>query len=562
MHSVALIFLSVLLCSPLAAQRGGGAEILYQFDGFGTTRSFGNSFACAGDVDADGTPDLVIGDASAIGGWGLMHGEVYVYSGATGLRLHRITGHQGDSFGNCVDGVGDVNGDGYDDFIVGAPSTNVDSFQSSGSAYVYSGLDGALLFRFDGEAPAVVQSFGRAVSGLGDINHDGINDFLIGASGTIINNQSYVGSVFAYSGADGALLYRFDGDLQGDSFGYGIDDAGDVNADGVTDIYVGAASASRNGYVDAGLIRIFSGADGALLHEIIGEGYSRRLGASGGGAGDVNGDGFDDIVTSAHSQLGGLDGAALVYSGKDGSVLHRVDANNLYPEVCGPGDIDGDGFDDIALGSSNLNPGGPNSGAVYAISGATGSILHRFFVPNTSAQQLGWALAGACDINGDGLADIIAGAAGSLTGSGRIPGAIYVFSFDPQIHIDTYRISAAQGGPVTLDIDFPSAESGYQYRVLMSFSGTGPSSHGVLIPLTVDFMFHESSRGIYPFQNYSGMRGVLDLNGNATANINIGPNEIPARLVGRHCWFAAVISQSASMQAEFTSVAVPLKIGL
>ena len=139
----------------------------------------------------------------------------------------------GDRFGNSVSSAGDVNGDGFDDLIVGAQNDD-NNGTDSGSARVFSGADGSVLYNFDGDSAGDL--FGGSVSGAGDVNGDGFDDLIVGAQNDD-NNGANGGSARVLSGADGSVLYSFDGEI-GDGFGQSVSGAGDVDGDGFDDLIV------------------------------------------------------------------------------------------------------------------------------------------------------------------------------------------------------------------------------------------------------------------------------------------------------------------------------------
>ena len=155
-----------------------------------------------------------------------------------------------DWFGETVSGAGDVNGDGFDDVIVGAIFDD-NNGERSGSARVFSGVDGAVLYTFDGDSAG--DHFGRFVSGAGDVNSDGFDDVIVGAP-LDDNNGGGSGSARVFSGIDGSVLYTFDGDAANDILGVSVSCAGDVNGDGVADSIVGA---SGGGGIRGGYARVF-----------------------------------------------------------------------------------------------------------------------------------------------------------------------------------------------------------------------------------------------------------------------------------------------------------------
>jgi hypothetical protein len=178
-------------------------------------------------------------------------------SSALGQVIHvpsfPISGDSGgDNFGASVRGVGDVNNDGFDDLIVGA-NRDDNNGPSSGSARVFSGADGSILYTFNGDSAG--DQLGGSVSGAGDVNNDGFADFIVGAFGDD-NNGSASGSARVFSGVDGAILYAFNGDSQGDQFGISVSGAGDVNNDGFDDLIVGAPGDDNKGG-ESGSARVF-----------------------------------------------------------------------------------------------------------------------------------------------------------------------------------------------------------------------------------------------------------------------------------------------------------------
>ena len=159
------------LTAPLGAQGLGGVfEKHYTFDGAANGSRFGDSVAGAGDVNGDGFADVIVGARGA--------GSAYVYSGADGTVLRRFDGvAAGDRLGSSVAGAGDVNRDGFADVIVGAPRADAGGMDEAGSAYVYSGKDGTLLWQFDGAREYAY--LGSSVDGAGDVNRDGFADLIV-----------------------------------------------------------------------------------------------------------------------------------------------------------------------------------------------------------------------------------------------------------------------------------------------------------------------------------------------------------------------------------------------
>ncbi len=233
--------------------------------------------------------------------------------GSTQSHLYTFEGDSaGDGFGGSVSGAGDVNGDGYADLIVGAAGDD-NNGDFSGSARVFCGLKGSILYTFEGNFAG--DQFGITVSSAGDVNGDGYADLIVGALNDD-NNGMDSGSARVFSGLNGSILYTFDGDSSGDQFGRFVSGAGDVNGDGYADLIVGAASDDNNGDF-SGSARVFSGLNGSMLYTFSGKSSFGFFGTSVSGAGDTNGDGYADFIVGARNEgvFGMNSGSARVFSG-------------------------------------------------------------------------------------------------------------------------------------------------------------------------------------------------------------------------------------------------------
>ena len=312
---------------------------------------FGGSIAAVDDINQDGYQDIVIG---ASGG-----NAVFVYSGFDGSLILTISGSSEDyKLGHRVNGIDDINADGVPDIMAGLIS---DTTSLTQAARIYSGADGTVIREF------IMAGSGSAdppeVVSMGDINGDSISDILIGAK---LGDR---GKAFVYSGADGNLLYEFSDDMDNTLFARTLANAGDVNKDGINDIIVGARNDDTAGY-NAGAAYIYSGSNGAVLYTIYGESAWEVFGREVSGAGDVNGDGFADVIISSHGnsgQFGGdqVDNIVRIFSGKDGRVLMRfsrtfsLEINDLFGyRAIGIGDINGDNRAELAISAYQEKPGG------------------------------------------------------------------------------------------------------------------------------------------------------------------------------------------------------------
>ena len=385
---------------------GADGSVLYNFDGDSAGDEFGFSVSDADDVNGDGFADLIVGASGDDNNGEENSGSARVFSGSDGSILYTFNGDDmGDFMGRAIGRAGDVNGDGFADLIMGIPQDD-NNGEGSGSARVFSGVDGSLLYNFDGDTPGGI--FGRTVSVAGDLNGDGFADLIVGAP----NDGSGIARVF--SGVDGSVLFDFAGDSAGDGFGRPVNGAGDVDGDGVIDLIVGAPSDDNNGN-GSGSARVFSGSDGSVLYAFDGDSAGDILGRSVSDAGDVNGDGTDDLIEGfpLNDNNGADSGSARVVSGSDDSVLLNFDGDSAGDQfgaaVAGAGDVNGDGLDDLIVGAPLDDNNGTDSGSVRVLSGADGSVLYNFD-GDSAGDQFGATVVGAGDINGDGFDDLIVGA--------------------------------------------------------------------------------------------------------------------------------------------------------
>ena len=352
-----------------------------------------------------------------------------------------------------VAALGDVNNDGKADFVVGAPSAVVASV-ATGAVYVRSGLDGSLIYPITGD----IKGFGSAVARLGDVDADGVDDFVVGSPFAVNSLGKARGAVWGFSGKTGAVLFTQYGPKA--LFGTMVAGIGDVNADAKPDVLVGVPADD----VTASRMSLLSGTDGKVVWTLV-VANTRGFGIAGCSVGDLNADGVDDVLVGdylATNSAGDVAaGVATVYSGADKSVLRTYegeDTSDEFGTTCALiGDVDGDGKKDHLIGAARAPSSGTSLGAAYAFSGASGALIQKFQDPTLDGFYA-TRVADAGDVNGGGVRDFLIGFSANdgrdafvngafvHSGVGRVP--LYRFEGEPT---DTATVSLASLGDVTVD---------------------------------------------------------------------------------------------------------------
>ncbi|MBI1406162.1 MAG: hypothetical protein GC145_08565 [Caulobacter sp.] len=466
----------------------------FTINGVVAGQRLGFSVSSAGDINGDGIDDLIIAaPATRVNGMDYAGASYVVFGKAGGLGasfdLNTLDGANGfrlegaaayEQSNKSVATAGDVNGDGYDDLIVGSPY----GAGSEGGAYIIFGkataflptfalssLDGTDGFQVNGVSAS--SRAGWSVSSAGDVNGDGFGDVIIAGRDVHIGGITYAGAAYVVFGKASGFAAQTDlGDLDGtngfrlagvaqDDRVWAVASAGDVNGDGMVDLMIGAPQSDANG-ANAGSVYIvfgragpydasidLAGLDGATGFRITGAAADDRVGKAIASAGDLNGDGFEDIVIGSYAapnssgagrvyvvfgKAGGFD-ASFDLANLDGSNGFRLDGPTSSfsgAAVASAGDLNGDGLDDLLIGAWQLSAAGASAGGGYVVFGKTLGFAATlslaaldgtdgFNFNGVSGSRTGLSVASAGDVNGDGLVDIIVG--GYMAGGA---GAAYV----------------------------------------------------------------------------------------------------------------------------------------
>jgi hypothetical protein len=401
-----------LLCAAATALAAGGAflepdvRVLQQFDGEGS-QSFGWAVSTVAAPGHKHRLNALISEA--FNGPNFDQGSAHLYSSRTGRLIRRWDGNPGDLFSFSVADAGDLDGDKAHDVLLGAPASDI----ANGPGYldVYSGRTGVLLHRFVGEQAG--DAFGWAASSAGDVDGDGRPDILVGASA--FHSHANAGHAYIYSGRTYELIRTLTGDAQGDEFGSGVGMTADVNGDRVPDQIVGAREALAPDGRPRGKVYVYSGKTGTRLRTIAPPPLGVQFGSFFvAGVGDVNHDKTPDIYVGDYADRtnGIAAGRAAVFSGRDGTELwaRLGQAGDGLGPGRGAGDVSGDGRPDVIVGSFQASAGAPLAGKVEIFSGTDGSLL-RSITSTTPNENLGFDAVGIGDVDDDGTPDALLAAA-------------------------------------------------------------------------------------------------------------------------------------------------------
>jgi hypothetical protein len=423
--------------SPQAAVQGSDGAVSFVLawtaEGDESGDQFGFSVATAGDVDGDGDAEFVVGapvDEDTVRNEGIA--SLFYGSPAT----WRVGSSQfGSRFGNSVATAGDVDGNGYADIIVGAYRYRpAEQEPEVGAAYLFLGSAYGLSTTPSWMVPGPHKEaeYGFSVGTAGDVNGDGFDDVIVGAR-YYTEGQDHEGAAYVYYGSETGLSpaasWFYASDQADAHLGSAVGTAGDVNGDGYSDIVVGSPMYDA-GQTDEGVVFLFYGSDAGLSttpdRVIEGDEGGALFGASVAGAGDVNGDGYDDIAVGAPQFDTGEEdvGAVFVYHGSAGGLSGTPDwtaeagptGSRFGYSVGAAGDVNGDGYADLVVGAPGWEDSPkeePLEGGIFVFLGSSGglALAPAWRAEGDKAEAgLGHAVGTAGDVNNDGVDDIMAGA--------------------------------------------------------------------------------------------------------------------------------------------------------
>jgi len=498
---------------------------------------FGTSVASAGDIDGDGYDDVIIGVPDS-GGF-ISDGSALIYYGASGgipdPGSYASLWHASDTvvstynFGSSVDGAGDVNGDGYDDVIIGYPHYT-DGQNVEGAAFIYYGSSTRIKstnFVSEGIPDITLQSnqvgagFGYSVAHAGDLNSDGYDDVVVGAR-SYYNGVSSGGAAFIFYGSPNGIGSShvnntdpvtgikadilLSGDISFGFFGSSVASAGDVNGDGFGDLIIGEPNFSENQPEEGGALTFYGSGSGIISSDrndsdetngiradVVGGAGQPGVDAgwSVSSAGDFNGDGFSDVIIGVpHADFGQADeGVVFIHYGAADGDFRPLSSlrsgstgqtgSQFGSSVDSAGDINGDGYDDIVIGAPYYDDSvQTNEGTVFIFYGLAGGSIPSNTLPdvilqaNQADSKFGASVAGAGDLNADGYADVVVGAYQYDDLAQLDEGAGFVF-YGSANGIASSDPTAAIGADVVLQSNHAGARFGYSVDAAGDINGDG-----------------------------------------------------------------------------------------
>jgi hypothetical protein len=447
-ESLILCVVMVLgLLIPAFVSAAISVDTLLVLDGEAAGDQFGTCISTSGDFNGDGYKDFVAAAALNAAG-GNRAGRAYMYLGGPVLDATPdlvITGSAVELLGVAAAAVGDVNNDGFDDFVVGARGNagGPSGTWTPGSAYLFFGgptVDAVPDLVFSGEHPG--DSYGCSLAGLGDINADGHDDFVITAPWW--PNKGYRGKAYVYFGGPGLdNVADMTFSISEGELGVGVCPGGDFTGDGYNDLLIGAYKKDMPAF-DSGAAWLYIGGpalDAVADFAFGGENRIDWFGSSMDWVGDLNDDGYNDLAIGASKYPNAGDrGRAYIFFGGPSLdttpdlVITGEAAGDYCRTVAGVGDVNYDGIADLMVGASGNDEAGTDAGKVYLFLGGPGldAVPDFEMTGGTVGERFGLSVRGLGDINGDCRPDFAVGAPYRNGQTGRV----YVFSVPAGITFD------------------------------------------------------------------------------------------------------------------------------
>ncbi|HLO60921.1 MAG TPA: FG-GAP-like repeat-containing protein [Bacteroidales bacterium] len=444
--AIAALFISLSFISSSKAQ-----TLLQTFSEPNTncvTSEFGRSVSIAGDVNHDGYDDMIVGAPNYNG----LRGCAYLfYGGENADTVYDVLfiGQTHDSqFGSKVSGAGDVNNDGYDDIMVSAYMES----DISGAVYIYYGGN-----PMDANPDVIIRGnhmigfTGYSIAALGDLNKDGFDDIIVGEKSGQYDIYGFGKAQVFYGGSnmDNSPDITFYGQGNIELFGGSVASAGDVNSDGFTDIIVGAIGEGLpKAYIYFGGENMDNKADIIINGAECIKGFATSLSS----AGDVNHDGYDDIIIGYYIGTKDIKGKAYIYFGGDSmdntpdiTLTSPVSSSSFGFDVAGGTDLDKDGYDDVIVGCFYYPYYSTSKSYVYVYKGGAemDSEPDLILENQKGFEDFGFSVSMSGDVNNDGTNDILVGSRfGYINGSG----AFLYFAGSELDSISDYTFRDAPGG--------------------------------------------------------------------------------------------------------------------
>jgi hypothetical protein len=423
----------------IRAISGTDGSFIWRIDGNYDFEQLGLTFPTIDDINGDGVRDLFALTSMGSTNGFIRNGFCKAISGVDGSMMWQVFGmSDNEEFGSSYARSDDVNFDNLEDIVVGSRGASSMGFFGNGYVQCVSASYGWTMWRTNGTGND--QGIGANLVMVADLNGDGKRDVIAhnaeGNSAGLYKN----GLVMAISGTTGQVLWQADGAIDNARFGGSVDDLGDINGDGITDLLVvdpDAAAGAWMVFPDAGKASLISGADGSVIWEHAGTHPGEHYGSVHKVFGDVNGDGVMDIVLGnpENSSMGlASNGTVELLNGANGYPLW-VRAGSFNYGLFGsrlllPGDLNGDGSNDVLMVSSEASTGSfwnplINNGHIEAISGATGATMWQMLGADNGS-HLGSNLILIDDADGDGATDLVSGSPladeNGLTNNGKLVG--------------------------------------------------------------------------------------------------------------------------------------------